>query len=215
MGFNHDAFVFTLTQFATRPSATTHVQVTSVAMSDLIAGNPITPFQKDINSNTLRPATMHDSVAGDPMWFVAEGSGNSIKVVKMTNVLSSSATFTTTNLSVNAYSPVVAPRQPDGTTITTNVDSRIIKAAEFNNTIVAAHAISTSATEDDARWYAIDVSGATPTIINQGNVSAGNNKYLVYPSIDINSTGDIGMTYLQSGTGSGQFMSMYVTGRQR
>ena len=144
---------------------------------------------------------MHDSVAGDPMWFVAQGSGNSINVVKMTNVLSSSATFTTTNLSVNAYSTVVDPRQPDGTAITTNIDSRIQKAAEFNHTIVAAHAVSTSATEDDARWYAINVSGATPTILDQGNVSAGNNKYLVYPSIDINSTGDIGMNSMNGQTG--------------
>jgi hypothetical protein len=66
------------------------------------------------------------------------------------------------------------------------------------------------------------VSGATPTIADQGNVSAGNNKYVVFPSIDINSKGDIGMTYLQSGgtnpaTAGGsfnEFMSMYITGRR-
>ncbi|MBI3838665.1 MAG: PKD domain-containing protein, partial [Planctomycetia bacterium] len=214
MGFNHDAFVVTLTQFATKPTATTHVQVTSIAMSDLVAGNPITPFQNDINSKTLRPTVMHNSVAGDPMWLIAEGGGNSINVVKMTSVLSNAATFTTTNLAVNAYSGVVAPRQPDGSTITTNIDSRIIKAAEVNNTIVAAQAIGASSTEDDARWYTIDVSGATPAISGQGNVSAGNNNYIVYPSVDINSSGDIGMTYLQSGTAAGKYMSMYITGRR-
>ena len=107
----------------------------------------------------------------------------------------------------------MAPKQPDGTTITTNVDTRIIKAAEWNDTIVASHAIGVSATEDDARWYAIDVSSGTPTLADQGNVSAGNNHYIVYPSVDINAAGDIGMTYLQSGTGAGQYMSMYVTGR--
>ncbi|MDB5301487.1 MAG: hypothetical protein JWO87_3150, partial [Phycisphaerales bacterium] len=73
--------------------------------------------------------------------------------------------------------------------------------------------VSVSGTEDDARWYTIDVSSGTPTLQDQGNVSAGNNNYVVFPSIDINSKGDIGLNYSQSGTGAGQFMSMYVTGR--
>ncbi len=210
-GYNHDAFVFTLSQFPVAGTgATFHVQVTSIAIN---ATGTLSFFQNDIDSQTLRPTVMHDSVAGDPMWLIAEGASNSINVVKMTNVLSNAATFTTTNLSVNPYSTVVPPLQPDGTPITFNIDSRILKAAELNNTIVASQAISTSATEDDARWYAIDVSSGTPTIKDQGNVSAGNNTYIVYPGVDINSSGDIGMTYIQSGTGTGQFMSMYITGR--
>src|SRR5262249_46650004 len=53
----------------------------------------------------------------------------------------------------------------------------------------------------------------TPVLRDQGNVTTGNNTYVYYPAIDINSNGDIGMSFMQSGTGQGQFMSMYVTGR--
>jgi hypothetical protein len=211
-GWNHDAFVFTLNMFGT---ITVHTLVTSININDLVNGNPITPFKNDYNNNfSLRPTVMHDSVANDPMWFVTEhGDNKSIDVIKMSPVLSSSPTFTTTNLAVNSYSTELPPLQPNGQAVTTNIDSRIMKAAEYNNTIVATHHVSKSGTEDDARWYSVDVSSGTPTLKDQGSVSAGNNNYLYYPSIDINASGDFGMTYMQSGTAAGQFMSMYVTGR--
>jgi hypothetical protein len=227
-GYNHDAFVFTLNQNSTAAGTDSDVQVTSIKISDLIAGNPITPFENDYapfatrssGQFTLRPTVMHDSVAGDPMWLLwsQNGGGSSLNVVKMTNILSNTATFATTTLSVNSYSSVVQPLQPDGTGIPpasgNGADwTHIFEAAEYNNTIVASDNISVSSTEDDARWYEIDVSGATPTLKDQGNVSAGNNTYIAYPSIGINANGYIGMTYLESGTGTNQYLSMYVTGR--
>src|SRR5262249_39426062 len=142
-------------------------------------------FKNDTAGGSLRPTTMHDSLAGDPMWLLEEhGTGTAIDVVKMTNVLSNSATFTTTTLSVTAYSSTVPPLNPDGTVITDNIDSRIDKAAERNNTIVASHSVSVSSTQDAAQWYRINVTGGTPVLADQGRVSAGNNTYLYYPSID-------------------------------
>jgi hypothetical protein len=216
MGFNADALVFTLNE----NGSSSDVLVTAISMSDLTAGNPITPRQTDVSGFSIRPTCMHDSVAGDPMWLIEStaGSDNKISVIRMDNVLSASPTFTTTSLSVNPYLGTVQPLQPDGTGLAPSSGNgalwtHILKAGEFNNTIVACDQVSVSSTEDDARWYQIDVSGATPTLADQGNVSAGDNTYVVFPSIDINAQGDIGMTYLQSGTGTGQFMSMYITGR--
>src|SRR5581483_5583839 len=140
----------------------------------------------------------------------------------MTNVLSNSATFTNTVVTVNSWSGVVSPVQPNGTTITTNIDSRIHKVAEWNGKLVATHALSTSSTEDDARWYLLNVSSGTPSLLDQGDVvsattGAGtNNVYDFFPAVDINSSGTIGMTFMESshtGTNQGEFMSMYVTGR--
>src|SRR5262249_10908124 len=74
-GYNHDAFVYTLNMF---PASTGnfHVLVTSVNMSDLVNGVPqgsLRSYQNDnFNAASLRPTTMHDSVAGDPMWLVQE-----------------------------------------------------------------------------------------------------------------------------------------------
>jgi uncharacterized repeat protein (TIGR01451 family) len=215
-GYNHDATVFTLNMFGV--SGGGHCQVISLSNADLAANvtqSGLHLFQNDLNDFSDRPTVMHDSVAGDPMWLLTEhGDNTSIDVIKMTNVLSSSPTFAYTNLAVTPYSPADNPKNPNGTVITNNMDSRILKAAEWNNTIVAAHTVSPSTTEDDVQWYAINVSGATPVLSQQGRISNGNNTYSFFPSIDINSSGQFGVTYMRSGTDtSTDFMSMYVTGR--
>jgi hypothetical protein len=159
---------------------------------------------------------MHDSVGGDPMWFVQDPveagfSSTGLNVIKETDPLGTPS-FEVTTLKVASKSPVVPPMQPDGTMVTSNLDSRILKAAEYNNTIVATQTISTSTTQDDARWYQIDVSSGAPTLADEGDVSAGPRTYITYPAIDINANGLIGMSYMESGL-SGPFLSTYVTGR--
>jgi uncharacterized repeat protein (TIGR01451 family) len=217
IGFNDGAVVITVNEFLLGVIGD-HTQVVSVKLSDLTGGVPqssLHVYHNDVSSLSLRPATMHDSASTtDPMWLVAENGDNShINVVKMTNVLSNSATFTTTSLTVKSYQALNPPLQPDGTAITSNIDSRIQKVAENNNLLVAAHSVGVSSTEDDAQWYIIDVSSGTPKLQQQGRVSGGNHTYVTYPAIDINTSNDVGMTYMFSGTGAGQFMSTYVTGR--
>jgi uncharacterized repeat protein (TIGR01451 family) len=222
-GYNQDAVVITLNMFGVFGGG--HVQVLSLNAADLANGVSqanLHSFKNDLNDFAVRPTAMHGSHAGDPMWMVTEhGDNTSIDVIKMSSsngtVLSNAATFTYTNLAVTSYSSLVAPLNPNGKVITSNIDSRIQKAAEANNILVAAHAVAVSSTQDVIQWYAIDVSG-TPTLSSssaqQGRVSSGNNTYLYYPAIDINTSGQIGMTYMQSGTDtSSDFMSMYVTGR--
>jgi uncharacterized repeat protein (TIGR01451 family) len=213
-GYNHDAFVFTLNMFGVFGGG--HCQIVSISNSDL-ANAVASPqvFHNDLNDFSDRPTVMHDSVAGDPMWLVTEhGDNASIDVIKMSNVLTGSATFNYTNLAVTPYSSAVHPVNPNGTVITTNMDSRIQKAAESNHRIVAAHSVAASSTQDVAQWYEIDVSSGTPTLMDQGRVGAGNNTYVIFPSIEINASNQIGMTYMKSGTdSSNDYMSMYVTGR--
>ena len=158
---------------------------------------------------------MHDAVAGDPMWLISEsGTNGSINVMKMSNVLSNSASFTTTILAVAPYLTVVPPLNPDGSIITSRIDSRILKSAEWNNSIVTTHAVAVNATRDVAQWYEINVSSGTPVLTQQGRVSAGANTFVYYPGIDINSSGQIGMSFMRSGTDRfNDFMSMYVTVR--
>ena len=213
-GYNHDALVFSLNMFGVTGGG--HAQVIAVSASDLMnaAASPLIA-KNDISDFSVRATTMHDSVAGDPMWLVTEhGNNASIDVIKMTGFLTTSASFTYTNLAVAAYSSTVSPLNPNGTVITNNIDSRIMKAAEANNTIVATHSVAISSTQDVAQWYSIDVSSGTPVLAQQGRVSAGANTYLTYPGIDINGSGQIAMSYMQSGTNtSTDYMSMWVAGR--
>ena len=223
-GYNHDVFVFTLNMFGTGDNgltATNHVQVNAIDIAALTAPTPsLVLNQKDVNDFSLRPTVMHDSVAGDPMWLISEaGDGQNIHVVRMDNPdVPALTAFNTFTVAVNPYSGAVPPQDPGGI-ITNNSDSRIMKAAERNNLIVASHAVSNAAGDRDlARWYEIDVSNPnSPTIKDQGDVtdaasgagSAG--VYDAYPTVDINAAGSIGMTYMQSGTS--QDMSAYDTGR--
>src|SRR5262249_3226694 len=62
-----------------------------------------------------------------------------------------------------------------------------------------------------ARWYEFDTSTATPTVMQQGTITLGTGVNTSYPSIAINPSGDIGMTFLESS--STEFVSMDVTGR--
>src|SRR6202011_5525180 len=193
-------------------------QVVSVNNTDLangVAQSSLRAYKNDLNDFSDRPTVMHDSVAGDPMWLVTEhGDNKSIDVIKMGGVLTTTATFAYTNLAVTPYSNVVNPLNPNGSVITNNIGSQILKAAEWNHLLVATHNVSVSATEDDAQWYTIDMSGATPTLKDQGRISAGNHTYLTYPGIEVNASGQIGMTYMRSGTDtSTDYLSMYVTGR--
>ncbi len=227
IGYNGGALVVTLNEINVNTQATDHVLVSAINMSDVTNGVPqakLHVYQSDYQGISLRPATMHDSTsANDPMWFVQEhpgsgglGDGQHIDVVRMDNVLTSTPTYTTTTLAVNPYYDVslVPPLQPDGSVVTPDLDSRILKVAEQNGLLVATHSVAVSDTEDDARWYVIDVSSGTPTMKEQGDISGGDNTYITYPAIDINPAGDIGMTYMQSGTDSpGDYLSMYVTGR--
>jgi uncharacterized repeat protein (TIGR01451 family) len=227
LGYNGGALVVTLNEINVNTLNTNHVLVTAINMSDVTIGVPqasLHVYQHDFQGASLRPTTMHDStLANDPMWLVQEhpgtgglGDGQHIDVVRMSNVLSSTPTFVTTTLAVHPYTDVshVPPLQPDGSVVTPDLDSRILKAAEQNKLLVATHSVSVSKTEDDAQWYVIDLSGGTPTLKQQGDVSRGNNTYITYPAIDINSARDIGMTYMQSGTdNSSDFVSMYVAGR--
>jgi uncharacterized repeat protein (TIGR01451 family) len=216
LGYNHDALVATLNMFGVTGGG--HVQVISVSNADLAAGvsqSSLHVYQNNLNDFSVRPTTMHTSAAGDPMWLVTEhGDNKSIDVIKMTNVLSTAPTFAYTNLAVTPYSGVVSPLNPNGRLVTNNIDSRIQKAAEANNTLVAAHSVSVSSTQDVIQWYEVDLSSGTPVLKTQGRVGAGNNTYLTYPAIDINSSGQIGLTYMRSGTDtSTDYLSMYVTGR--
>lgn len=71
-----------------------HVQIVSMQASDL--ANAVTSplvARNDLADFSLRPTTMHDSITGDPMWFVTEhGDNQSVDVVRMQGELSTTPT---------------------------------------------------------------------------------------------------------------------------
>src|SRR5262249_6925583 len=233
-GFNADAVVETF-NMAQGNFLNGNAQILSINASDLAAGVPnasLRFFQNDFSGTfNYRPTAMHDSVAGDPMWLIRNpNDGTNINVTQMTNVLSNAAVFTTTSLALPAGATFATgnlnPLNPNGSTIR-DIDTRILKAGEFNNTIVATNKVRISGNEADVEWYAIDVSGATPAfqlvggVANVGRVGFGANTYTFDPGIDINSRGDIGLTFNESdrvggaaNAATGGFVSTFVPARR-
>jgi hypothetical protein len=166
-GFNADAFVETF-NMAQGTGLTGNGQVVTVNASDLANGVPQSSlhfFNIDISgTNSYRATDMQDSVPGGPMWLVRNpNDGTHVNVTRMDNVLSSSPTFTTTSLTLpgaNDFAPsgINNPLNSDntvtidgdvddaennpGNSSASDIDNRILNAAEYNNTIVASHKIA-------------------------------------------------------------------------
>jgi hypothetical protein len=216
IGYNHDAVVITWNMINS-----THVRIDALSQADMAANRAVYHTWYDTNLWNLRPVTMHDSTAvAGPMWFVTYGrtsSNNEITLYRSDDILGNAIRDQSFYIPVSHYDNANAPLNPDGTVITTNTGGvKILNAAERNNTIVACHHIGVGTTENDARWYKFNVSDINhPYLVDQGNVSAGNHTYLMMPGIDINAAGDVGMSYIRSGTDSStDYMSVWVTGRR-
>lgn len=224
-GWNADAYVYTLNMYSGSTFALT--QVISIDKSTVIDKNngTFTHYSTNIldNSNdvtgehTLVPATMHGASTNGPMWFVAadnqSNSPSDVSVIKETNVLSSSPTFTVTAVSVNTYyQPTHAPLQPGGTAVVQKIDDRMLSVAWRDNKLVAAQ--NTGSSDGNyiyARWYQFDTSGSTPSVTYQGTIIPYSTAFTYYPGIDISPSDSLGMSYMQSS--STEDVSVYVTGR--
>ena len=213
MGWNNDAVFVSFNQFA---SGTTfsHDLVLAISKSSILAGGSLSTFQTNVgigsDTRILIPARMHGSAAGTE-YFVqkdSEGTVNgTVNVIAETGYLTASPSFVTTTISVNPYS--ASPDVPG--LVTGNIDDRMLSADWVSNKLVAAQNAGVGGL-NLARWYEFDTT-ATPALVpgQQGDISAGAGVSTSYPSIAINPSGDIGMTYIQSS--STQPYSMYVTGR--
>jgi hypothetical protein len=241
-GYNADGLVVTFNSFNAL-GVIAHTQINTISMSALTSGAKLATsganpnvFQVDYNGAGLRPTTMKDATPGGPMWFVqslgVQGGASisplgttQIYMVEMSGSGPNGILTNTPTLSPPLSLPVNLPNanrfyqafetvQPGGLPITFSTDSRIMNADESNGQIVAAQEVTDLAGDEvNVQWYQIDVSSGTPKLVQVGDVGGGPSVYDAYPGIAINSSGAIGMTYIQSGSSSGQFMSMYVTGR--
>ena len=210
LGWNADAYVIGLNMFGSAEFV--GVNVLSIQKSTALDANPSTTShfinQHSGNGFTLVPAIMHDALPGDPMWLVETEDplgGDAIRVVRMTNVLSSTPNFTDFEVAVSPYSTPL--KSPFGLGSFNVNDIRMLSAEWRSDRLVATHTVGE---ETSVRWYEFETSDVTPTLVQEATVDPGPGIYTFYPSIAINAAGDIGVTYLESS--NRQFVEMYVTG---
>ena len=215
VGWNADAYFVTTNEFLNGQSYS-HVLEMTIAKSSMMVVNH---FDSGGGDFTVVPATIHNAAPGDNEYFVEEhgyDNGHQLQVVVMANVLGSFK-IGSLYLTVPSYGAPPSAAQPGGSGIDTN-DTRILTVAGLqegaNLELVATQNVGASSVAQ-VRIYDMIVQnsiGPTGVTLNQTlQINAGRGVSTYYPAADIDPSGDIGITYMQSSRK--QYMSMYVTGR--
>ena len=229
LGWDADGYYVSVNMFEWGGSYHHH-SIFTFDKSSLIDGDDETVTYFDVDRNishfTMWPALMHGAEPGDPMYFVEHSAsyvGSTIRVVRMTDKITAEPIFKDFTVHVPNYTFVVNPTQPDGGNFhITNIGQRILSAAWRNDRLVTGHHVGSDGLAR-ARWYEIDTSRTKPSLVQTGEIDPGSAIHSYMPSLDIAPNGDIGLTYLQSSTDSGDsngdgfkdgYLSMYVTGRK-
>jgi hypothetical protein len=227
IGFNADEVVVTFNQDTTA-DLFDHILVLSMSAPQLFSGlfssfladQSSTPQTNPSGGPTLFPAQMHGSSSGNPMFFVETGPvngsnvGNSMYVVSATGLLGSTPSFVYNPVSVDSFTALPNTSAIPNAVAAGEIDSRVVSADWRNGHLVAAHTIGLSNDPlTHARWYEFlaPVSGA-PSLLQDGIVQVLTSRYTYYPSIAINTAGDLGLNYLEIG-GDLTYVTMAVTGR--
>jgi hypothetical protein len=217
LGWNADAYIFTVNMLNFPETCFDHVAIVAIDKSKALDRDPdtISFFHHDLDAThaTSAPGAMHDAVSGDPMWLVAEtrgGNRTTLRVTKMTNILTNTAIFNDSDIDIAAYGMPPAALQAGSSTPINTLDNRILSVEWRGGRLVAAHNVGVGGLAQ-ARWYEFDVSGNAPLLAQQGTITPGAGVHTYFPSIAIAANGDLALTYMQSS--AAEFPSMYVTGQ--
>lgn len=222
LGWDADGIYVTLNMFKwVGNNAFDHARVLTFATTSLTDGNDstLTMYSADRlpPDFALQPAAMHGAKPGEPMYFVesqvpggSSGGGGFLDVVKMTDKLSATPTFTDFKVLVPSYNHPRNADQPGGAQLDTG-DGRILSAAWRDGRLVATQTAQADQ-QAQARWYEFSTLEAQPSLTQTGAMDRGPGVATFMPAINIAPNGDLGLTFLESS--ASEFLSMYITGQK-
>jgi len=193
----------------------------------MYAGSSADSVKFNVGSSnfTIQPAKMHGYNTGgwptngsEPHYFVDAQYGNNqnqLTVWEMSDPFGSGSSFTTAGtVNVNTYSlPVTQSQSGSGGTISGN-DNRLLDVKYWGGTLYATHHVGCNpggGTVNCIRWYEIDISSGSPSLLDQGTFSSSG-EYRSFPAIAPNACGDLMVGYTKMS--SSEFPSVYVAGRE-
>lgn len=191
----------------------------------MYAGTSATFVKLNYSSSyfTLQPADIKGYTSGgwptnssEPHYFVeaGSGSGSQIRVHKWTGGLASPAITLAGTVSVNSWSVPVNQPQLGSTGLLTANDARILDAEYWAGKLWANHTVGCNpggGTVNCIRWYEINISSGTPSVVQQGTFSSSS-EYRSFPDLAVNSCGDMLVGYTK--TSSSIYPGVYVAGRE-
>jgi Legume lectin domain/SdrD B-like domain/Bacterial pre-peptidase C-terminal domain/Bacterial Ig-like domain len=217
-GYNADAIVLSAQDFSNSTGNFVQTVVTTVDKTALLSGT-LTDYQSvpPAEFRALTPAQMHGAAPGAPMWFISTDGytfpANTIRVTELTNELSNSPTYTTFSLAVNTFDFTTPADQPGGPGSVETNDPTTTSVDFLNGLMVTALPATDASdgfTQTHVHWYEVDVSGGTPTLVQEGLINPGSGVATYFGAAAIDSAGNIGLSYMESS--STEYVSAYVAG---
>lgn len=172
---------------------------------------------------TLQPAKLKGYLTGgwptnanEPHYFVDSQYGNNqntLTVWAFSDPWGSPSLSSVGNVTVNTYSLPVSQPQSGGSTIQGN-DNRLLDVEYWGGKLWATHTVGCNpggGTVNCIRWYEINMSGGSPSLVDQGTLSTSG-EYRSFPDLGVNACGDMVVGYTK--TSSSTYPSVYVAGRE-
>jgi hypothetical protein len=212
MGYNKDAIFIAYNDYG---SASGNAAIAAIDKAAALSGT-LTYYVSSPQPQyrAMPPAQMHGDTTGGIEWFVStdgtDSGGNTIRVTKMVNYLSSSPTFTYTSLPVTQYGQASFAEQPGGT-VTVFPNTTTTQVHYRHGHLVTAMA---SAQAGDGfvypkgLYYQVDISGGTPALLKQGVIDPGTGVAVQMASADEDAGGILGLTWMESSIS--EYLSMWV-----
>ncbi|MCA9121143.1 MAG: pre-peptidase C-terminal domain-containing protein [Planctomycetaceae bacterium] len=216
LGVNDDAIFITGNDFGIQSGGFSHVSLFAIEKAPLLSGGPVNIVYDEVITGafSIHPVTVYDP--GAPMYFAqsSTGSGNSIRLHAITNILTA-PTRTTSVVSVPSFAfPPDVPQQ--GGSPLDSVDARIMSGVVRDGRLWTAHAVLDPSvdTETVVRWYEFDVSDfptSSATLVQSGNVDPGPGVHTWMANLSVDNDGDMGIAF--SISGPNQYAGIGYTGR--
>jgi hypothetical protein len=218
IGYNHDAVVISYNDFGSNGG---NAAILAIDKAALLSGTLVTYNSVPAPQfRAMPPARMHGSKPGDPMWFVStdgsDAGGSTIRVTKMTNVLSNSPTFTYTSLTVKTYKNATTADQPGGAASVTTFPNTTTAQVEYRKGHLVTAMDSALATDGfvypKGLYYVVSVATGTPKLLKQGVIDPGRGVAVQMVSVDedldLFRRRHLGLTWIESSIN--EFVSMWV-----
>ena len=217
-GFNRDAIFISFNNFG--PGGGSAATIASIDKAAALSGT-LTYFvsHPKFQFRAMPPAQMlvdeeDQDKGGGVEWFVStdgtDAGGNTIRVTKMTDYLSDSPNFTYTSLPVTQYQNASRADQPGGS-VTTFPNTTTTQVQFHKGRLVTAMASSTATdgfVYPKGLFYEIDVSSDTPILLSERLVDPGAGVAVQMPSVDEDSNGNLGLTWMESS--NREYLTMWV-----
>jgi len=213
-GYNYDAIVVSYNDFGSLGGYAAIVAIDKAAIlsGTLVTYNSVPRAQ----FRAIPPAQMHGSMPGDPMWFVStdgtDQGGNSIRVTKMTNVLSNYPTFTYWRLPVKQYRQATTADQPGRPGSVTVYPNTTTTQVQYRNGHLVTGMASAVAKDGfvypKLLYYRVKVMNGKASLLKQGIFDPGRGAAALMVSVDEDRNQHLGMTWIESS--HREYLSMWV-----